>query len=88
MAQNAGVPLVPIAITGTRSIAPPGKFPSRNHRVLLRVGKPIMIEKNLPLEKAMASFREQLVALLAGAKPGRVITISCGSYARMMLKHR
>ncbi len=64
IAQNSGVPLVPIAITGTRSIAPPGKFPSRKHRVLLRVGKPLFVEKGESLEKAASTYREALVGLL------------------------
>jgi len=63
-AQNAGVPLVPIAITGTRSIAPPGKLPSRKHRVLVRVGNPIIISPGESLDKVMESFRATLTELL------------------------
>jgi 1-acyl-sn-glycerol-3-phosphate acyltransferase len=64
-AQNSGVPLVPIGITGTRSIAPPGRLPlRRHHRVFARIGEAMQISPKVPLNPEMEIFRSRLVALL------------------------
>jgi 1-acyl-sn-glycerol-3-phosphate acyltransferase len=64
-AQNAGVPLVPVAITGTRAIAKPGEFPLRGHRVTIRFGRPFPVAQGADLSEVMAAFRAELIALLA-----------------------
>jgi 1-acyl-sn-glycerol-3-phosphate acyltransferase len=65
-AQNAGVPLIPVAITGTFGIAPPGEFPSkRGHRVTIRLGKPFAVGPDDELSAVIPKFREELVQLLA-----------------------
>lgn len=64
-AQNAQVPLVPIAITGTFQIAPPGQWPSRGHSVTVRIGAPLMISPEESLESAQKRYREILIKLLS-----------------------
>lgn len=64
-AQNAGIPLCPVAFTGTREIAAPGSLPiKRGHQVEVRFGPLFWVPKDMPLEKAMENFRAELVALL------------------------
>jgi 1-acyl-sn-glycerol-3-phosphate acyltransferase len=63
-AQNAGVPLVPIAISGTRSIAPPGSLPTgRGHQVTVRFGEPLRVPPG-DISGPMEEFRRILVSLL------------------------
>ena len=63
-AQNAGVPLLPIAIKGTFEIAKPGEFPTRNHFVTVKVGKPFPVPKDALLENVMIEYRVVLRQLL------------------------
>lgn len=64
-AQNAGVPLVPIAIQGTGRIAPPGKLPKkRGHRVGVRIAPPFKIEPGADLRPVMDAYRAILLNLL------------------------
>lgn len=65
-AQNAGVPVLPIAILGTRPIAPPGKLPTgRGFRVTVIAGEPMFIQKGEDLTPFIATFRDRLLALMA-----------------------
>lgn len=64
-AQNSGVPLIPIAITGTFQIAPPGQWPSRGHSVTVRIGSPMFFSPEEPLESAQKRYRENLIKLLS-----------------------
>ena len=78
-AQNAGVPLLPIAIRGTWAIAPPGKWPTRNHCVTVRVGDPFPIACGEELNESMERYRVVLTKLLESTvtscsqKPGRMV---------------
>ena len=65
IAQKSGAKLVPIAITGAREIAEPGKPPTRGHQVIGRIGKPMVIDPKDTLPRAMEEFRERLVNLLS-----------------------
>jgi len=74
-AQNAGVPLLPVAIQGTYRIADKGKwFPARrHHQVGVRIGTPFFIRPEEDLRGSMARYRELLIRLInepvnAGAK--------------------
>jgi 1-acyl-sn-glycerol-3-phosphate acyltransferase len=68
-AQNAEVPLIPIAISGTYQIAPPGKFPTgRHHRVKIRFGKPFTVPPGPDITQSMENFRQELVSLLETLK--------------------
>ncbi|NBT58621.1 1-acyl-sn-glycerol-3-phosphate acyltransferase [bacterium] len=64
-AQNAQVPLVPIAITGTFQIAPPSHWPTRGHSVTVRIGSPLVIPASERLETAQQHYREILIKLLS-----------------------
>ncbi|MFM8270170.1 MAG: lysophospholipid acyltransferase family protein [Pseudomonadota bacterium] len=64
-AQNTGVPLIPIAITGTYQIAKPGHWPSRGHSVIVRIGAPLFISKEEDLVSAQKRYRENIIKLLS-----------------------
>jgi 1-acyl-sn-glycerol-3-phosphate acyltransferase len=64
-AQNSGVPIIPIAITGTYQIAPPGQWPSRGHSVTVRIGSPMFFSPEETLESAQKRYRENLIKLLS-----------------------
>lgn len=64
-AQNAGVPLIPIAIQGTRAIAKPGELPTRGHRVRVMIGRPFPVPAQAELAEVMEKFRLELTKLLA-----------------------
>lgn len=64
-AQNAGAPLVPIAITGTYEIAPPGQWPARGHSVTVRIGAPLRVGAEETVESAQKRYRENLINLLS-----------------------
>ncbi len=66
MAIKAGVPLVPVALKGTRAVLPMGSGNPRPGRVELRVGDPIPT-RGLTLHdrtRLTAQAREQIAALL------------------------
>jgi 1-acyl-sn-glycerol-3-phosphate acyltransferase len=47
LASRAGVPVVPLAITGSFAVQPKGSImspPERRGRVTIRVGKPVVME--------------------------------------------
>jgi 1-acyl-sn-glycerol-3-phosphate acyltransferase len=62
LAAAAGVPVVPVAITGTRALLPPGgKF--RRATVTVRIGHPVTVAAAQPASIAMSRAREQIIAL-------------------------
>lgn len=64
-AQNAQVPVVPVAIAGTRQIAPAGSLPHRRgHRVVVRIGDPIQLPPDAPILPVIENYRTQLIHLL------------------------
>lgn len=64
-AQNAEVPLLPIGIRGTFSIAPPGHVPThRGHWVTVRIGQAYPVPKEADIGGVMAEHRAKLEALL------------------------
>lgn len=64
-AANAGVPIIPVAITGTFQIAKPGEWPTRNHDVAIRFGAPFYVPPGKPLSEAQEEFRVILIKLLS-----------------------
>lgn len=64
-AIHTGVPLIPIAISGTFSIAPPGKWPSWGHSVTIRIGEPLFFGPEESVEGAQKIYREKLIKLLS-----------------------
>ncbi len=66
IAIKAGVPIIPVAIRGTRQVLPMGSAVVRPGQVLLRIGEPIPTA-GLPLQdrhRLTAEVRERIVALL------------------------
>jgi len=64
-AQNTGAPLIPIAISGTYQIAPPGSWPTRGHSVTLRIGPPLFFSSQESLDSIQTQYRENLIKLLS-----------------------
>ncbi len=64
-AQNTGFPLIPIAISGTYQIAPPGTWPTRGHLVTVRIGLPLFFSREDSLESIQDKYRENLIKLLS-----------------------
>jgi 1-acyl-sn-glycerol-3-phosphate acyltransferase len=68
-AQNAGVPLCPVGISGTFEIAPKGQLPKkRGIHVKVKFGDPMWVPPNEPLEPHMEKFRNQMLQLINSAK--------------------
>lgn len=68
IAIKAGVPIVPMSITGTRQVLPPGSIIVRPGRVELRFGQPIPTA-GLDVHDAsrlLAELRERIIELAAG----------------------
>lgn len=63
-AMNAGVPLIPIALRGTFQIAQPGHLPTRGHSVVMKIGKPMMANKDEKIEQYMERYKTELLQLL------------------------
>ena len=64
-ALNSGVPLVPVGITGSFAVALAGSFPSRNHRITVRIGKPLFLDPKLSLDSAQKEYHLALIKLLS-----------------------
>jgi len=64
-AQNAGVPLIPVAISGTRKIAQPGRLPRiGGNLVSVRLGAPLDVPPG-DLAGPMKEFKNRLESLLS-----------------------
>lgn len=64
-ALNAGVPLLPIAISGAYQIAPPKSFPKhRGHDVFVLIGRPFHPPPGATVESLTREFRAVLQDLL------------------------
>jgi len=66
IAIRAGVPLVPIALKGTREVLPFGSGTVRSGRVTMRIGEPIPTGETQLRDRARitAELRERIVSLL------------------------
>ncbi len=73
-AQNAQVPLIPIAITGSRDIAKPGELPTYGHKVTVRIGKAFWISPEMSLTDSMQQFRLQLSNLLSEDRASSIVS--------------
>lgn len=63
-AQNAGICLLPVAITGTRTVAPARGVPThRGHKVKIRFGKPFSVQPG-DLAPSIVEYRKTLSNLL------------------------
>jgi 1-acyl-sn-glycerol-3-phosphate acyltransferase len=68
LAIEAGVPVLPVTVSGSRRVTPPGSLRIESGPILVRYGKPI------PTEALTIDEREQLKeevrhAILAGSEP-------------------
>ncbi|MGB6946681.1 MAG: lysophospholipid acyltransferase family protein, partial [Bryobacteraceae bacterium] len=66
IAIRAGVPLVPIALQGTREVLPFGSGHVRSGRVTMRIGEPIPTDQ-VPMRdrgRVTADVRDRIVTLL------------------------
>jgi 1-acyl-sn-glycerol-3-phosphate acyltransferase len=69
LATRAGVPIVPVGLTGTDRFLPPGSArPRLRAKVVVRVGRPFRLEPDaaLPRRQAIAAANEQIMRRLAG----------------------
>lgn len=73
LAQNTGLPIMPVGIAGTYEIAPPKKLPTRwGHQVTLVFGEPFWVPPSETLDAAMERFRKELVQLVEEARASRL----------------
>jgi 1-acyl-sn-glycerol-3-phosphate acyltransferase len=63
LAVKAGVPVVPVAIIGTREAYPPGKHFPRPKKVRIIVGEPMSFPKNAGAEEVALKTWEAIAAL-------------------------
>ena len=70
LAIKAGVPIVPVAITGTHQVLAKGRLLSRPGRVSIRVGQPIATTQFKATEKQALATRlqEEVAALLVASR--------------------
>jgi len=68
IAIRAGVPLVPIALKGTREILPYGSGQVRSGRVVMRIGNPIPVGEAQLHDRGRitAELRDRIVSMLEG----------------------
>jgi 1-acyl-sn-glycerol-3-phosphate acyltransferase len=67
LALNSGVPVIPVAMLGTRQMLPPGHFLPRPHRIEARVGAPMTFEDlaGLPPARARREVADKVMAAIA-----------------------
>ncbi len=69
IAQNSGAAVLPIGISGTFDIAPPGiLFSGRGHRVTVNIGKALFVANDTELHLAIETFQQSLQKLLQHAR--------------------
>lgn len=71
LAIRAGAAAVPLGITGTRAVLPPGSATVRSGRVTLRIGRPIPTAELLPQDhrRLTALLRERVAELIGTGAP-------------------
>jgi 1-acyl-sn-glycerol-3-phosphate acyltransferase len=71
LAIRAGVPAVPLGITGTRAVLPAGSLTVRGGSVTLRIGEPIPTARMAPGDHKQLSalLRRRVGELIAGGAP-------------------
>lgn len=67
LALHSGAPVIPVAMTGTRRMLPPGSRIPRPHRVEVRIGKPIRFSDiaGLPPARARGVVADRVMAAIA-----------------------
>lgn len=65
IASGAGMPIVPVAIMGTREVVPPGTTRVERHRrVIVRIGDPITDTRDVPVTTLRDETRSRIVEML------------------------
>lgn len=67
LASQAGVEVVPVAISGSDAVWQPGSFTIRPHQVFVNIGQPARHEKDQDIAEFIGQCREQVVAMKSGA---------------------
>lgn len=75
LALKAGVPVVPLAIAGSRDVMPKGSWTVRPGRIVIRIGRAIPVEglEMKDRHALMNRSRAAVAALLAGERPDQVV---------------
>lgn len=65
IASGAGMPIVPVAISGTREVVPPGTIRIERHRkVTVRIDHPITDTRDVPITRLRDETRARIVEML------------------------
>jgi 1-acyl-sn-glycerol-3-phosphate acyltransferase len=64
IAASAGVPILPLGISGSYSALPPGAIFPKPTKILVRAGEPFELDRGTSAEDAAARIRSELAALL------------------------
>jgi len=67
LALNSGVPVIPVAMVGTREMLPPGGWLPRPHRIEIRIGKPMTFDdvEGMPPARARNAIGDRVMAVIA-----------------------
>ena len=63
IAARSGVPVVPVLITGSDQVLPPGAKGFRRHPITLTIGKPVYLEPREPHEQVSRRIMEAIFSL-------------------------
>lgn len=71
LAIQAGVPVVPVAVLGSRHIMPKGSFRIRRGEIVVRIGEPVSVEglSHRDRHRLQETVRTKIVALRGGEGP-------------------
>lgn len=64
IAVSAGVPIIPIGIGGSFAALPPGRPLPRRKPIVMRLGRPFLLERGTEVEVAAARIQAEIAALL------------------------
>jgi 1-acyl-sn-glycerol-3-phosphate acyltransferase len=67
LALNSGVPVVPVAMAGTREMLPPGGWLPRPHRIVVRIGEPMTFPDvvDMPPARARSAIADRVMTAIA-----------------------
>jgi 1-acyl-sn-glycerol-3-phosphate acyltransferase len=67
LALNSGAPVIPIAMTGTREMLPPGGWLPRPHRIEVRIGEPMTFPDvvDMPPARARSAIADLVMSAIA-----------------------
>jgi len=64
---RSGAPVLPVAMTGTRQMLPPGRRIPRSHRIEVRIGEPMTFDDvaGMPPARARSAIADQVMTAIA-----------------------